>query len=410
MHNYDIKQLIIFTWNLGNSYDDTIKTTFANWMEKITDDRSVVVIGLQEVKLSPLELFLDTFIKNSSIIVLLETFLNEKQYFMVKAIQLLGMTILVAVHRSSITRLHSIDTSYIRLSLGGFLGFKGTTAIRLNINNLSFCFLNCHLNAGESYDDLRTSNYKYIEDKLYFNCVKKKINEHDVVILLGDLNYRLVGIEYNKLKHMLKNKNFKEITSFDQLSYLLKNDQIFNQFHEIPLTFRPTYKLNCYSSKYNTSRNPSYCDRILWKTNNTSSVDIIGHRYDCLDILSASDHLSVYAVLDLQISKYNTSNRLEILITKNQYIYPIDVKIEFCLNFIGFHSNSNDWIGLFEKEFYSLNKYKSFIWPSDNAEQFPISDYSSLYLNEQQYVLVYVSYIENWPVAISQPFELKGFN
>lgn len=98
-------------------------------------------------------------------------------------------------------------------------------------------------------------------------------DDHDVVIFLGDLNYRLSNrLDINQVYDIIFNRDFSELLPFDQL--LQEKDfyqDIFHDFSEGELHFLPTYKyipgtVNVYDQRPDKKlRVPAWCDRILWR-------------------------------------------------------------------------------------------------------------------------------------------------
>ena len=72
------------------------------------------------------------------------------------------------------------------------LGNKGGVAIRLEYHKTSICFVCSHLAAHQNETLRRNQDYNEICKRLIFNQLEKppKINDHDMVFWMGDLNYR----------------------------------------------------------------------------------------------------------------------------------------------------------------------------------------------------------------------------
>lgn len=72
---------------------------------------------------------------------------KEDQYQFVRALDLSGIYTILVSKKSVQTRIGDIATATFKLPSSD-TGNKGTTAIRLNIDDTSFVFLNCHLDGG----------------------------------------------------------------------------------------------------------------------------------------------------------------------------------------------------------------------------------------------------------------------
>ena len=68
--------------------------------------------------------------------------------------------------------------------------------------------------------------------------------------------------------------------TYDQLLNERKAGRVFAHFHEGAIDWAPTYRMLKgelgYSNKRN--QNPSYCDRILWKTSLPSDIELMEYR------------------------------------------------------------------------------------------------------------------------------------
>lgn len=103
----------------------------------------------------------------------------------------------------------------------------------------------------------------------------------------------------------------------DQLRKLLGVNRIFKNFEEASITFPPTYKYNHGSQVLDSNKHrvPSYTDRILYKSRNSSSrtqaidkttsctnEEIISClSYDSARSICSSDHKPVYGIYDVSI-------------------------------------------------------------------------------------------------------------
>ncbi|KAL0415568.1 UNVERIFIED_CONTAM: Type IV inositol polyphosphate 5-phosphatase 9 [Sesamum latifolium] len=100
----------------------------------------------------------------------------------------------------------------------------------------------------------------------------RKILDHDRVIWLGDLNYRIYLPEATT-RYLVKNKEWSILLQNDQLKAELRNGHVFAGWNEKEIEFAPTYKYDQDSDDYYGSnhkikakrmRAPAWCDRIIW--------------------------------------------------------------------------------------------------------------------------------------------------
>jgi endonuclease/exonuclease/phosphatase family metal-dependent hydrolase len=132
-------------------------------------------------------------------------------------------------------------------------------------------------------------------DHKYPGLTSNLVEKSDVVVWLGDLNYR-VELPRCAVQDLLKHK-MQELWANDQLSIALQKGQVFHGFQEGPLLFPPTYKYDVGTDNYDTSskeRVPSWTDRILYKVN-TVTAELRG--YDAIGSMKTSDHRPVKAHL-----------------------------------------------------------------------------------------------------------------
>ncbi|KAG7024218.1 Type IV inositol polyphosphate 5-phosphatase 11, partial [Cucurbita argyrosperma subsp. argyrosperma] len=86
--------------------------------------------------------------------------------------------------------------------------------------------------------------------------------------------------------------------------------RIFDGYCEGTLSFKPTYKYNVGSSKYDSSykvRVPSWTDRILFKLDELEKISANLCSYDSMDEIYSSDHKPVKAQLCLRLTNTSSS-------------------------------------------------------------------------------------------------------
>jgi hypothetical protein len=124
-----------------------------------------------------------------------------------------------------------------------------------------------------------------------------------VVIIVGDMNYRIEDLGYNKVLECIYENKINLLLENDQLSK--KKKEIFENFEEGEITFLPSYKFDKDTDIYDTSekrRVPSYCDRVLYQPKNLELIN-----YDCYFDYKTSDHKPVSALFKANL-KYSFLN------------------------------------------------------------------------------------------------------
>ncbi len=162
-------------------------------------------------------------------------------------------------------------------------GNKGGVSIRLELHSTSVCFINAHLAAHVEECERRNQDFHDIIARLSFaNFMPPKTIKHHECVLntlsslfirqcynnnsinkvrfsfwiffslffllcsqifwLGDLNYRLVGVECSSAKEMIDKGHWADLWPYDQLKQMQKEGRAFLGFSEAQLDFKPTYK------------------------------------------------------------------------------------------------------------------------------------------------------------------------
>lgn len=125
------------------------------------------------------------------------------------------------------------------------------------IDDTSLCFINCHLAAGQQHKRQRDHDLvQILEDKSAFSELASSspgayaaggggtsVFDHELVILSGDLNYRIDARREIVAKAVAEGA-LDSLLTHDQLLKGLATNQTFRlrSFKEQKITFAPTYK------------------------------------------------------------------------------------------------------------------------------------------------------------------------
>ncbi|QHN88370.1 type IV inositol polyphosphate 5-phosphatase 11-like isoform X1 [Arachis hypogaea] len=280
----------IATWNMNG------QVSFEELADMVGSNREfeLLAVGLQEAP------------KERKVATLLKEALHETHTMIGKVI--MGSLQLYLFGPSNAKRSSITELKMDKQSIGGFGGIigrkKGAVAIRINYKGIRIVFISCHLSAHASKVEERNCECRHISHSLFSKNWNPYSRPSHITIWLGDLNYRLQGIDTYPARNLINNDLHQRLHGKDQLLQEAGRGQIFNGFCEGTLTFKPTYKYNKGSSNYDTSykvRVPAWTDRILFKIEDESDIEATLHSYESMDEINGSDHKPVKAHLCLRL-------------------------------------------------------------------------------------------------------------
>nr|XP_033802617.1 phosphatidylinositol 3,4,5-trisphosphate 5-phosphatase 2-like isoform X2 [Geotrypetes seraphini] len=215
-------------------------------------------------------------------------------------------------------RISHIVTSTVKTGVAPALGNKGAVGISFLFNGTSFAFVNCHLASGSEKTARRNQSYKNILRSLTLG--DKTLSDFDIslrfnhIFWFGDLNYCLEMDVQDILSHVNR-KEFETLRAVDQLNQERERKKAFLRFIEEKITFPPTYRYergsrdNYIWQKQKTAglriSAPSWCDRILWRSQ--PETHVLCTSYGCSDDIMSSDHSPVFATFDVGITVHFAS-------------------------------------------------------------------------------------------------------
>ncbi|KAK9945263.1 hypothetical protein M0R45_010787 [Rubus argutus] len=206
---------------------------------------------------------------------------ENSRYCLVASKQMVGVFLTVWVKSDLRDDVRNMKVSCVGRGLMGYLGNKGSISISMSLHQTSFCFICSHLTSGQKDGDelRRNSDVLEILRKTRFPRVNgmgdqrspQSILEHDRIIWLGDLNYR-IALSYRSAKALVEMRNWRELLENDQLRIEQRRGRVFEGWSEGKIYFPPTYKYLNNSDRYagddrhnkEKRRTPAWCDRILW--------------------------------------------------------------------------------------------------------------------------------------------------
>eukprot|EP00250_Pteridium_aquilinum_P034475 c7644_g1_i1 orf=582-2444(-) len=262
-----------------------------------TDEDTVITPSL-----SPLSSLLTTFTVPVK---------NRIRYVRVASKQMVGIHISIWVRRKLRRYIHNLTVSCVGLGIMGCMGNKGSISVSMVLHETSFCFVCTHLTSGEKEGDELRRNADVVEilkrtrfssTKMADTDVPKTIWEHDRIIWLGDLNYRL-NVADTDARFLVAREDWTALLAKDQLRHEMERGHIFDGWQEGLITFAPTYKHAFNSNRYvgdgvkpgEKRRTPAWCDRILWRGKGLKQVSYRREE------LTLSDHRPLTAVFHAEV-------------------------------------------------------------------------------------------------------------
>lgn len=255
---------------------------------------------------------------------------GESPYFAFPPKQLVGLLLCVFIRRSLLPHAQKMAITTVATGALGTMGNKGAVGLHLGLCRSNLCFINMHLAAGQKNVVKRNNDVSKIFMGMDFNTTKRPISletrggnsaqselqfqypeflphNNDVIVVAGDLNYR-VNLTYRESLQLAMKKDYATLLKHDEFVKELANTHSpWMGFVELTPTYPPTYRYDIGTNNYDTSekqRVPSYTDRIaIWTRRRDHQSSIRLERLQALTDVMSSDHKPVQACLCLPISR-----------------------------------------------------------------------------------------------------------
>lgn len=236
---------------------------------------------------------------------------NRSRYALIASKQMVGIFLSVWIRGDLRRHVRNLKVSCVGCGLMGFLGNKGSISISMCLHQTTFCFVCSHLTSGQKDGDeirrnsdvseiLKRTQFRHSHD-LSGMDLPETILEHDRIIWLGDLNYRL-SLSSSVTRSLLAKEDWDSLLQRDQLHIQRKAGRVFDGWHEGKIYFAPTYKYRANSDRYalerklgEKRRTPAWCDRILWYGTGLKQLAYVRAE------AKFSDHRPVFAVFSAEV-------------------------------------------------------------------------------------------------------------
>ena len=163
----------------------------------------------------------------------------------------------------------------------------------------------------------RVEDWVKIEKGLKFGKKDKRTfcsDTVDATILLGDSNFRIHGCSLPMIRKLVELKAYDVLVKNDEFKIYKIGEKLGPvPYLESKINFMPTYRLKKGTLLYDSKRIPSYTDRVFYK----SKEDLAAiNEYGCLTGSLVSDHLPVFANINIQLKSEYEQNAPKKMISK----------------------------------------------------------------------------------------------
>ncbi|XP_057962460.1 type II inositol polyphosphate 5-phosphatase 15 isoform X2 [Malania oleifera] len=356
-------KILTGTWNVAQGRAS--HESLGSWLGSAASDVDIVVVGLQEVEMGAGFLAMSAAketvgLEGSSVgqwwLDMIGKILDEGSTFeRVGSRQLAGLLIAVWVRNHLRSHVGDVDAAAVPCGFGRAIGNKGAVGLRMRVYDRIMCFVNCHFAAHLEAVSRRNADFDHVYRTMVFSRPSNlfsaaaagvssavqmlrstntlgaqtfegmpELSEADMVVFLGDFNYRLHGTSYDEARDFVSQRCFDWLKERDQLRAEMEAGNVFQGMREAVIGFPPTYKFEKHQpglAGYDSGekkRIPAWCDRILYRDSRSALVSECSlqcpvvssaSQYEaCMDVTD-SDHKPVRCIFNVGIARVDESVR-----------------------------------------------------------------------------------------------------
>ncbi|XP_074587018.1 type I inositol polyphosphate 5-phosphatase 13-like [Curcuma longa] len=347
-------KILAGTWNVGQ--ERASPDSLMSWLGTAASQVGLVVVGLQEVEMGAGFLAMSAAKESVGIegsangqwwLDAIGNALGERTSFQrIGSRQLAGLIIAAWARKNLQSHIGDVDAAAVPCGFGRTIGNKGAVGLRMRVYGRIICFVNCHFAAHLEAVSRRNADFDHVYRTMAFSRSttgqnaagaltsvqlhrsvnapmiqpddgRTDLSEADMVVFLGDFNYRLHSISYDEARDMVSQRCFDWLREKDQLRAEMKAGKVFQGMREGQIKFPPTYKFERHQvglAGYDSSekkRIPAWCDRILYRDSRSISlaecslqcpvVAAISLYEACMDVTD-SDHKPVRCIFSVEIA------------------------------------------------------------------------------------------------------------
>ncbi|CAN1258584.1 Type I inositol polyphosphate 5-phosphatase 10 [Linum perenne] len=222
---------------------------------------------------------------------------TQMRYSLIVGKQMVGIFLTVWMKKELVQHVGHLRVSYISRGIMGCLGNKKEgDELRRNLDVIEI---------------LKNTQFPRICKSPYTN-LPERIIQHDRIIWLGDLNYR-IALNYSETRKLVERNDWNALFDKDQVHLKIEREKgrVFKGWKEGKIYFAPTYKYSWDSDIYagetvdskNKRRTPAWCDRILWHGDGMQQMSYVRKEY------RFSDHRPVCATFLVDVEVVEIASR-----------------------------------------------------------------------------------------------------